>query len=93
MAKVPTSEQMEIQGVRIGVPRRAFLKSRRFCRFCRERVEFIDYKDLELLAQWVTERGRIPPRRINGNCARHQKQLATAIKRARIMAILPFVVQ
>lgn len=93
MERVPKTEQFEVQGVKIGIPRRLFLKSRRFCRFCRERVEYIDYKNLELLAQWVTERGRIPPRRINGNCTRHQKMLTTAIKRARIMGILPFMIQ
>ncbi len=93
MADIPKSEQFEVEGIRIGIPRRAFLKYRRYCRFCRSKVEYIDYKDVPLLAQWVTERGRIPPRRINGNCTRHQKMLTTAIKRARIMALMPFMIQ
>ncbi len=93
MVDIPKSEQLILNGIRIGMPRRAFLKQRRFCRLCRDRVEFIDYKDVALLATKVTEKGRIPPRRINGHCARHQRMVTTAIKRARIMALMPFVVQ
>lgn len=61
------------------------------CRFCTDRVEEIDYKELERIARYVTDRGKIMPSRITGTCARHQRRLAVAIKRARYMALLPYV--
>jgi len=63
---------------------------RKNCTFCSEKAEFIDYKDVGRLRRFVTERGKILPRRISGNCARHQRVLATAIKRARELALLPY---
>lgn len=63
---------------------------RKVCSFCVDKVEDIDYKDLSKLRRYVTERGKILPRRISGNCAKHQRQLTSAIKRARIVALLPF---
>ncbi|NCD08820.1 MAG: 30S ribosomal protein S18 [Negativicutes bacterium] len=63
---------------------------RKVCSFCVDKVEDIDYKDLAKLRRYVTERGKILPRRISGNCAKHQRQLTTAIKRARNVALLPF---
>ena len=63
---------------------------RKVCSFCVDKVEDIDYKDLSKLRRYVTERGKILPRRISGNCAKHQRQLTSAIKRARIGALLPF---
>ncbi|MEA1961568.1 MAG: 30S ribosomal protein S18 [Bacillota bacterium] len=68
-------------------------KKRRQCNFCADKVESIDYKDLVKLRRYVTERGKILPRRITGNCAAHQRQLTTAIKRARIMALLPYTTE
>jgi len=65
-------------------------KKRRQCNFCADKVEAIDYKDLVKLRRYITERGKILPRRITGNCAAHQRQLTTAIKRARVMALLPY---
>ncbi len=62
---------------------------RKVCRFCAERVP-IDYKDVRTLGNFVTERGKLIPSRITGNCARHQRELTTAIKRARNIALLPF---
>ena len=62
------------------------------CRFCVDKVEHIDYKDLRRIRNLMTERGKIISRRISGNCARHQRQLTTAIKRARNIALLPFAV-
>jgi small subunit ribosomal protein S18 len=64
---------------------------RRPCRFCTEKVEFIDYKDLERIGRYVTDRGKILPSRLTGTCARHQRVLTRAIKRARFMALLPYV--
>ncbi|NMB35311.1 MAG: 30S ribosomal protein S18 [Firmicutes bacterium] len=63
---------------------------RRICAFCVDKVEFIDYKQADKLRRFITERGKILPRRISGNCAKHQRQLTTAIKRARQMALLPY---
>lgn len=65
---------------------------RRVCSFCVDKVEGVDYKDISRLKRYITERGKILPRRISGNCAAHQRQLTVAIKRARIMALLPFTV-
>ena len=65
---------------------------RKVCSFCVDKVEYIDYKDINKLRKFVSERGKILPRRITGTCSRHQRQLAVEIKRARIMALLPFSV-
>lgn len=66
---------------------------RRVCSFCVDKVEHIDYKDVNRLKRYITERGKILPRRISGNCATHQRGLTQAIKRARIVALLPFTVE
>ena len=63
---------------------------RRNCTFCSEKTTAIDYKDVIRLRRFVTERGKILPRRVSGTCARHQRVLATAIKRARELALLPY---
>ena len=63
---------------------------RKVCSFCVDKVEDIDYKDVAKLRRYVTECGKILPRRISGNCAKHQRQLTSAIKRARNVALLPF---
>ena len=67
-----------------------FFRRRKFCRFTAEKVIEIDYKDLNTLRQYVTENGKIVPSRITGTKARYQRQLATAIKRARFLALLPY---
>lgn len=64
---------------------------RKVCRFCADKSVVIDYKDPKLLRHFITERGKIVPRRISGNCARHQRELAVAIKRARHIAFLPYL--
>ncbi len=66
---------------------------RKVCSFCVDKVEYIDYKDVGRLRRFVNERGKIVPRRISGNCAHHQRQVTAAIKRARIIALLPFTVE
>ena len=63
---------------------------KKVCHFCVDRVEFIDYKDVARLRKFVSERAKILPRRITGTCAEHQRQLTDAIKRARIVALLPY---
>jgi small subunit ribosomal protein S18 len=60
----------------------------RICRFCEEAVNYIDFKDIDTLLRYVTEKGKIIPRRITGSCAQHQKQLTLAIKRARVISQL-----
>jgi small subunit ribosomal protein S18 len=66
-------------------------KKRKICRFCQNHIEWIDYKDIETLRTFITERGKIIPRRISGNCAKHQRELALSIKRARNIALMPFI--
>jgi small subunit ribosomal protein S18 len=67
-----------------------FYRRKRVCKFCVEKLEYIDYKDMKMLQQFIPERGKILPRRISGTCALHQRKLQNAIKRARIMALIPF---
>ena len=67
-----------------------FFRRRRYCRFTVEGVKEIDYKDLNILRQYVTETGKIIPSRITGTKAKYQRQLSTAIKRARFLALLPY---
>ncbi|KNF07138.1 30S ribosomal protein S18 [Gottschalkia purinilytica] len=69
---------------------RKFRTRKRVCSFCADKGQEISYKDVNKLKKYVTERGKILPRRISGNCAIHQRQLTTAIKRARQIAILPY---
>lgn len=70
--------------------KRFFYRRRKVCRFCAEKIDYIDWKDVKLLAAFVPERAKILPRRISGTCAPHQRKLQTAIKRARNIALLPF---
>jgi small subunit ribosomal protein S18 len=65
---------------------------RRYCAFCKDKVEYLDYKDVNMLRKYTTDRGKIKPRRVSGNCAQHQHRLATAVKRAREMALIPYAV-
>ncbi len=73
-----------------GGKKKFFYRRKRVCKFCVEKIEYIDYKDLKTLQQFIPERGKILPRRISGTCALHQRKLQNAIKRARIAALLPF---
>jgi len=72
--------------------RRGFNR-RKVCRFCADKTLGIDYKEPKTLKYFITERGKVIPRRISGNCARHQRKVSSAIKRARNIALLPFVAQ
>lgn len=72
-------------------PQKKFFHRKKFCRFCSDSNIKIDYKNTAILNNFVTERGKIMPRRITGNCASHQRELALAIKRARQIAIMPYV--
>ena len=73
-----------------GGPRRGMFRRRKVCKFCTEKVDYIDYKDAKMLLPFVPERAKILPRRISGVCAMHQRKLQTAIKRARQLALLPY---
>lgn len=66
-------------------------KKRKGCSFCQEKATGIDYKDTRKLQRYLTDRGKILPRRVTGNCAKHQRALTVAVKRSRIIALLPFV--
>jgi len=68
-----------------------YIPKRKICLFCRDKIEYIDYKEPAKLRPYITDRGKISPRRKSGTCARHQRALTTAIKRARHLALLPFV--
>ena len=70
-----------------GKPKRTH---RKVCSFCVEKAEYIDYKEVSRLRRFISERGKILPRRVTGTCARHQRTLTTALKRARMIALLPF---
>lgn len=67
------------------------MRRKKVCQFCADKTERIDYKDVEKLRRYVTERGKILPKRITGTCAMHQREVTTAIKRARIVALLPYL--
>jgi len=79
-----TDDKQQQKKVRRGRPRR------KICAFCADKATSIDYKDTAKLKRFMTERGKIQPRRTSGVCAKHQRQLAMAIKRARMMALLPY---
>ncbi len=66
---------------------------KRVCNFCVEKTDYVDYKNVSYLRKYITERGKILPRRVSGNCARHQRVLTIAIKRARVMALIPFTAE
>lgn len=66
---------------------------KRVCSFCVDKIEAVDYKETQKLKKYITERGKILPRRITGNCAKHQRQLTLAIKRARNIVLLPFTAE
>lgn len=86
-AQAPAAETSAAAPVK-KYPRKA--PRRKVCAFCQEKVEHIDYKDVARLRKYVTEKGKILPRRMTGTCSAHQRELAEAIKKARIVALLPF---
>ena len=73
--------------------RRPMFRRRKVCKFCADKIDDINYKDVKLLGPFVPERGKILPRRISGACAMHQRKLQTAIKRARQIALVPYVTE
>jgi small subunit ribosomal protein S18 len=75
-----------------GGEKRQNFSRRKMCRFCADEATTIDYKNVAMLKHFITERGKLVPRRISGNCARHQRGLALAVRRARMIALVPFTV-
>ncbi|HEX6349998.1 MAG TPA: 30S ribosomal protein S18 [Candidatus Dormibacteraeota bacterium] len=78
---------MAVRTPREGKPKRS---GRKVCQFCVEKTDYIDYKEVGKLRRFVSERGKILPRRLTGTCAKHQRPLTTALKRARSIALLPY---
>ena len=87
MAAAPSSNKKRAAAKKERRPKR------KICNFCAEKQTVVDYKDVSRLRKFVSERGKILPRRISGNCAKHQRLLTVAVKRARIIAFLPFVAE
>jgi small subunit ribosomal protein S18 len=77
----------------IAVGRKQYFRRKKVCRFCVDKIDDIDYKDVKLLSGFVSERGKITPRRISGVCTPHQRRLSEAVKQARNIALLPFTTQ
>ena len=78
------------RGRKKGFKRKFLFRKKKFCKFCDEKIKFIDYKDVRLLQAFTPERSKIFPRRISGTCSKHQRKLMVAIKRARTIALIPF---
>ena len=74
-----------------GGQRRSLFRRRKVCKFCADKIDDINYKDVKLLAGFVPERAKVLPRRISGTCAKHQRKLRVAIMRARVLALLPYL--
>jgi small subunit ribosomal protein S18 len=87
----PVSASQQTTGIdKANVTKKQFFRRKKVCRFCVEKVDDINYKDVRMLNSFITERGKIIPRRLSGVCAPHQKRLSEAIKQARNIALLPF---
>ena len=71
--------------------RRGGMRRRKICQFCADKAETVDYKDVEKLRKYITDRGKILPKRITGTCAVHQRDVTTAVKRARVVALLSYL--
>jgi small subunit ribosomal protein S18 len=87
----PVSASQQTTGTdKAGVAKKQYFRRKKMCRFCMEKVDDISYKEVRMLNAFITERGKIVPRRLSGVCAPHQKRLSEAIKQARNIALLPF---
>lgn len=88
MASKEKEKDPELEGDRAGKK----LGRRKLCKFCADEKLTIDYKDSGLLKYFITDRGKLVPRRISGNCAKHQREIANSVRRARMIALMPFAV-
>jgi small subunit ribosomal protein S18 len=89
MARAPMANNQKKRRRRPDAPNRRMKK--KVCLFCTERIEFVDYKDVSILRKYMSDRAKIRARRVTGNCPRHQREVAIAIKNAREMALLPYL--
>jgi small subunit ribosomal protein S18 len=89
MKRAPHGRKGGGRGSRGSRPRFLF-RRRKYCKFCEQKAEWIDHKDVKTLQNYTPERAKILPRRISGTCSKHQRQLMQAVKRARMIALLPF---
>jgi small subunit ribosomal protein S18 len=80
-------------GPRPGGPRGPKRQHRKVCAFCAEKIDYIDYKEISRLRRFISDRGKILPRRVTGTCAKHQRPLTTALERARSIALLPYTTE
>ncbi len=90
-AEAPAEEKKPAEEAPAKKPVRQIKKRRKVCIFCEDKIDYVDYKDVGRLRKCITERAKILPRRVTGTCAMHQRQLTVAIKRARHMALLPYL--
>ncbi|SRR5579883_965438 len=90
--RVPAGKGPRGEGKGGGGARKRGFARRKVCRFCADKNVPIDYKDPQTLKHFITDRGKIIPRRISGNCAKHQRKISVAVKRARMIALMPFTV-
>jgi small subunit ribosomal protein S18 len=81
------------QGAGSGGPRGPKRQHRKVCAFCAEKIDYIDYKEVSRLRRFISDRGKILPRRVTGTCAKHQRPLTTALERARSIALLPYTTE
>ncbi len=88
---MPMNDRPERENREGGKPHSGARKRRKVCQFCADKTQFIDYKDTAKLRRFISERSKILPRRTTGTCAMHQRELTSAIKRARQIALLPYV--
>jgi small subunit ribosomal protein S18 len=92
MASMDASEGKGERGGRGGDDKKRPVGRRKQCKFCADEAIKIDYKDPSLLKYFITDRGKLVPRRLTGNCAKHQREISTAVNRARMIALMPFAV-
>ena len=90
MASMDATESKGERGGRGGDDKKRPVGRRKQCKFCADEAIKIDYKDASLLKYFITDRGKLVPRRLTGNCAKHQRAIATAVNRARMIALMPF---
>ena len=92
-AKTKKPEEIARPVIRmLGKARGRTFGRRKVCRFCADKILVLDYKNPQILKNFITDRGKLVPRRISGNCAKHQRQLALAVRKARMIALMPFTV-
>lgn len=85
------AEETAPRAERRPAPRMNNRRRKKVCIFCEDKIDYIDYKDTNRLRKFISERGKILPRRVSGACAKHQRQVTVAIKRARVVALLPYI--